>query len=197
MSDEDNFLTFDPTQGEEGEALRDHARASFIRKKVHQFEDVCTRYMLTSLNVMDCAPVVKRYNQDNLAENRLSVFAANMVVPNLPVWFFSRRVNDLHKLRLAQLFKAPAKTPFVKTFLEGRDASPSNWRNRTVMILGPILGLGRNSRNLLVVYSRNTAPVNAPRLIAGLYVVQLPDEDLIVRPAADYFQELNAEYRAN
>lgn len=197
MSDDANFETFDPTAGEEGEALRARARAEFIRQRVHRFEDVCTRYVLTQLNALGYVKAIRRYNQDNLNESRLSVFAMNQTLPGLPVWFFPRQLHDLNRVRLADLFDDIKRISYIRGFLEGRENAPRQWRERIVMIFGPVARVRRGSRNLMVGYSQRTAPARLPDTITAEHTIHMPDEDLVFRPAIDYFRELTAEYQVN
>lgn len=197
MSDQTphNWRTFDPTAGEDGAAMRARHREQFILTRSRAFEKAATMVVLDGLGASNYASAVREVNRQASGEAFLSVVAINQVLPALPVWFFSRRLAKLNKVKYVEIFNSPTVGLAVKTFLEAREGVPDVWRNRAVMVFGPLTGLKRRSRKLLVGYSRDCEPVNFRRFVMADHVVHLAGEDIVFRTAGDFLRVMSETYQ--
>jgi hypothetical protein len=190
----DNWQSFDPTAGDEGKALRALQRERFIRARHRNFEQGCTTYLLRALGMSTYTQAVRDFNNRASGESYLSVAAVNQVLPSLPVWFCARRVSRLNALRFDDLFNSPTRLPHVVAFHEARAQAPEVWRNRVILLLGPLTGLRRRSRKLLVGYSRSSEPTRSRQLVMADHVVRLAREELVFQAAGDFLTALAEEY---
>lgn len=197
MSDDTppNWQTFDPTAGDEGAAMRARYRENFIKKRSRGFDKTATMIVLDALGASRYAPAVREVNRQSSGEAFLSVVAINQVLPSLPYWFASRRLSKFSSLKYCDAFNSPTRWPPLAAFQQAREGVPEVWRNRLVLVIGPLAGLRRRSRKLMVGYSRGCEPVNHRRFAMADHVIHLAGEDIVFRPATDFLRVLSETYQ--